>query len=235
MSIKSDTSPFIDSLRIVLVLCGFLATTGLTAQEINALRLDPLSGARATVALAKNDQQPLPLTNWVLRRSDQLAKRIPDAQHRLTLLRNIQWQANRHKLEADLILALIEIESGYDPEAVSRAGARGLMQIMPFWTSEIGKPGDNLFDIRLNIAYGTAILDHYLEVESNNLTRALARYNGSQGKTWYPERIYKAKSRGWDKLYSPPAQVERFVSAPVPTLTVSGKCGNAPGFQICWE
>jgi len=95
------------------------------------------------------------------------------------------------------VLALINIESDFDHYAVSNAGARGLMQIMPFWINEIGKPDDNLFDIKTNIKYGCAILSLYLEKEKKDTTKALARYNGSRGQSWYPMRVYKAMRKTW--------------------------------------
>ena len=95
------------------------------------------------------------------------------------------------------MLALIHTESSFDRFAVSSAGAQGLMQVMPFWKSVIGRPDDNLTDIETNLRYGSAILSHYLKRESGNLTRALARYNGSLGQTWYPDRVYENWDRHW--------------------------------------
>ena len=88
-------------------------------------------------------------------------------------------------------------DSFADRFAISHAGARGLMQVMPFWLDEIGRSDDDLFDIRTNLRMGCTILRHYLDRERGNRTRALARYNGSVGKTWYPQRVYKALSKRW--------------------------------------
>ena len=95
------------------------------------------------------------------------------------------------------MLALINVESNFDRFAISSAGARGLMQIMPFWLNEIGRPDDNLFNIHTNLRFGCTILGIYLKREKGNMYRALARYNGSVGKRWYPNRVYLALSKRW--------------------------------------
>ena len=96
-----------------------------------------------------------------------------------------------------MIRAIIHAESAYQPDAQSPKGAQGLMQVMPFWLDEIGRPDDDLFDIRTNLRMGCTILRHYLDRERGNRTRALARYNGSVGKTWYPQRVFKALGKRW--------------------------------------
>ncbi len=221
--------------RWALVVCLLIPSLGQGANT------DPrLDAARSTVELATLQVESLPLTDWVLRMSERLTPRIPDTETRLSLLRNVQWQAERNAISPDLLLALIEVESGYDPNAVSRAGARGLMQVMPFWVGLIGRAGDNLFDIRTNIAYGSAILRHYLDVDDNDLTSALARYNGSQGQEWYPNRIYKVHQRGWANLprltakdAATPEQIAQILSAA--TSSDDGRCLEGPGFKLCRE
>lgn len=113
------------------------------------------------------------------------------------LLDRVRLEAALAGLSPELVLALIQVESAFDPTAVSSAGAQGLMQIMPFWKEVIGRPEDDLFDAALNLRYGCTILAHYLRVEEGDLTRALARYNGSLGQTWYPERVMRAWSTRW--------------------------------------
>ena len=115
----------------------------------------------------------------------------------LDILRVAHREALRAELPPELVLAVIDIESRFDKFAISHAGALGLMQIMPFWLDEIGRPNDNLFQVETNLRYGCAILKHYLDRENGDLTRALARYNGSLGKTWYPERVLEALSSRW--------------------------------------
>ncbi|MGI9279135.1 MAG: lytic transglycosylase domain-containing protein [Endozoicomonas sp.] len=136
---------------------------------------------------------------WLVDMSNRLKPfmKHQDPRQRLELLKKIHKKATDAKLSPELVLALIQTESSFDRFAVSSAGAQGLMQIMPFWKDVIGRPQDNLTDIETNLKYGSHILSYYLEKEKGNLTRALARYNGSLGKTWYPERVYKNWDRHW--------------------------------------
>lgn len=100
-------------------------------------------------------------------------------------------------LPPNLVLALIQVESAFKADAMSSAGAVGLMQIMPFWVEELGLPIDDLTEPNRNLRYGCTILAHYLAVERGDFTRALARYNGSLGQTWYPERVLKTWRDYW--------------------------------------
>ena len=106
-------------------------------------------------------------------------------------------EARRNNLPPGLVLAVIQVESRFDRFAISRAGARGLMQVMPFWLEEIGRPQDNLFHIRTNLRLGCTILRYYLDAENGDMVRALARYNGSLGETWYPQRVFTALRNHW--------------------------------------
>ena len=134
---------------------------------------------------------------WLTDMSQRLQTRVRSPEERLTILRTVHYEARRAALDPELILAVINVESNFDRFAISSAGAQGLMQIMPFWLDEIGQPEDNLMDIRTNIRFGCTILSHYLKREKGNLYRALARYNGSVGKRWYPNRIFKSLSSRW--------------------------------------
>ena len=134
---------------------------------------------------------------WLMDMSARLEKRIPDLEQRLHLLKLVHYEANRANLHPELVLAVIEVESNFDRWAISVAGAQGLMQIMPFWLDEIGRPGDNLFQPETNLRMGCTILRHYLDKEKGNLTRALGRYNGSLGKMKYPNKVYRALNRRW--------------------------------------
>jgi soluble lytic murein transglycosylase-like protein len=136
---------------------------------------------------------------WLTDMSQRLQGRVRNPGERLAILKTVHYEARRAALEPELILALINVESNFDRFAISSAGAQGLMQIMPFWLDEIGKPEDNLMDIRTNIRFGCTILSHYLKREKGNLYRALARYNGSVGKRWYPNRVFKSLSSRWYK------------------------------------
>lgn len=134
---------------------------------------------------------------WLTDMSSRLKRKVPDAHERLLILKTVHYEANRAGLDPELVLALIEVESNFDHYALSYAGARGLMQVMPFWLEEIGRPDDDLFDIQTNIRMGCTILKHYLKRERGDRIKALARYNGSVGKVWYPRRVFAALTRRW--------------------------------------
>ena len=134
---------------------------------------------------------------WLLSKSNSLARFLPNKNRRLELLRKIHRAATKAELQPEIVLALIEVESHFDPYAVSRVGAQGLMQIMPFWKKEIGRPNDNLTDTDTNLFYGCTILKHYLKREKGRLADALARYNGSYGQYWYSERVLLAWEKRW--------------------------------------
>ncbi|MDZ7853285.1 MAG: transglycosylase SLT domain-containing protein [Halomonas sp.] len=143
---------------------------------------------------------------WLNDMEPRLARYLPEPARRRELLGRIHHEARLAGLAPELVLAVIQVESAFKAEAVSSAGAVGLMQIMPFWIRELGLPADDLKDPRRNLRYGCTILAHYLAVESGDLTRALARYNGSLGKTWYPERVMRALARHWSPASSVPVR-----------------------------
>ena len=134
---------------------------------------------------------------WLSDMSNRLKRKVKDPEERFLILKTAHYEATRANLPPELVLALIDIESNFDRFAISYAGARGLMQVMPFWLDEIGRPGDDLFDIHTNLRFGCTILKLYLDRERGNRTKALARYNGSVGKVWYPQRVYKALGKRW--------------------------------------
>jgi len=134
---------------------------------------------------------------WLLDMSTRMSKQVPNPQERMDILINVHREATRVGLQPELVLSVIQVESNFDNLAISWVGARGLMQIMPFWLKEIGHPNDNLFDIKTNLRFGCTILSYYLEVEKGNLFRALGRYNGSLGKARYPNKVFKAMSNKW--------------------------------------
>jgi len=163
--------------------------------------MEPDPGVRAAlmeaVAEADSFEHPFDAEVWLLDMATRLDAYDAAYDDGLEILRVAHREASRAELPPELVLAVIDIESRFDKFAISHAGALGLMQIMPFWLEEIGRPNDNLFQIETNLRYGCAILKHYLDRENGDLTRALARYNGSLGKTWYPERVLEALSRRW--------------------------------------
>jgi soluble lytic murein transglycosylase-like protein len=134
---------------------------------------------------------------WLSEMSRRLQKRIPDQQFRLDFLRTVHYEATRAGLDPQLVLGLIQVESGFKKYAVSSAGARGFMQVMPFWVKSIGASDHNLFHLRVNLRYGCTILRHYLDIERGDLYRALGRYNGSLGKPHYPNLVVGAWRKHW--------------------------------------
>ncbi|MBI3221623.1 MAG: lytic transglycosylase domain-containing protein [Nitrosomonadales bacterium] len=134
---------------------------------------------------------------WLNEMSRRLQKRMPDADYRTDFLTSVHYEATRAGLDPELVLGLIEVESGFNKYAVSRVGARGFMQVMPFWVKEIGTSEHNLFHLRVNLRYGCTILRHYLDMEHGDLYRALGRYNGSLGRPEYPNLVRTAWHKNW--------------------------------------
>ncbi len=174
---------------------------------------EPLSASvRAALQSAVSDQAAPRLffasaalqTHWLETMGRRLKKRIPDADYRHDLLTSVHYEATRAGLDPQLVLGLIQVESNFRKYAVSGAGARGFMQIMPFWVKLLGTGEDNLFHLRTNLRYGCTILRHYLDIEHGNLFRALGRYNGSLGKATYPNLVLRA----WNQWkYVPPTEL----------------------------
>ena len=134
---------------------------------------------------------------WLVDMSSRLKRYIKDPKRRLTLLKRVHAEARRAGIEPELVLSVIHVESAFDRFAISRVGAQGLMQVMPFWKNEIGRSDDNLTNIATNLRYGCTILKHYIDKEKGNLIRALARYNGSLGRTKYPEKVLRFWEDYW--------------------------------------
>ncbi len=136
--------------------------------------------------------------DWLTEMSRRLARRMPDREARLEFLKAVRYEAQRAGLDPQLVLGLIQVESGFRKHAVSTAGARGFMQVMPFWVKLIGNPDNNLFHLRTNLRYGCTILRHYLDIENGDLFRALGRYNGSLGRPEYPNMVRAAWEKQWN-------------------------------------
>ncbi len=134
---------------------------------------------------------------WLMDMSARLKRRMSDGHARIELLKNVHYEATRANLPPELVLAVIETESNFNRWAISVVGAQGLMQIMPFWLKEIGREDDNLFTVSTNLRFGCTILRHYLDREKGNISRALARYNGSLGKVKYPNKVLDKLRRNW--------------------------------------
>lgn len=134
---------------------------------------------------------------WLVAKSAPLQRFIKDPQERFRILRLVHREATRVGVPADLVLAVIQIESAFDPYAVSHVGAQGMMQVMPFWKKEIGREQDSLIDLETNLRYGCTILKYYIDKERGRWPEGLARYNGSYGKYWYPEKVLTAWQKYW--------------------------------------
>ncbi len=132
---------------------------------------------------------------WLVDMSDRTRRYVRDDEERLYILQAAHREARRALLPPDLVLGVIHTESLFQRFAISVAGAQGLMQVMPFWKKEIGRPEDNLTDIDTNLRYGCTILSYYLKKSKGNISEALARYNGSYGKMKYPEKVFRAQLR----------------------------------------
>jgi soluble lytic murein transglycosylase-like protein len=134
---------------------------------------------------------------WLYEMGNRLQKRIPDRKTRTEFLKTLHYEARRNGLDPQMVLGLIQVESGFRKYAVSSAGARGFMQVMPFWIKTIGEPHHNLFALRTNLRYGCVILRHYLDRENGDYFLALGRYNGSRGRPEYPNAVNAAWQGPW--------------------------------------
>ena len=184
-----------------LLMLAALSSSSALANVHKADRPDPELRKLLSAAIAASDsfEDRFDAEVWLLDMSNRLQKFVDDEKHRLQLLRGIHREASRAKLHPELVLAVIEIESRFDHFAISRSGAQGLMQVMPFWLKEIGHPDDNLVDINTNLRMGCTILKYYMDMEKNNLHKALARYNGSYGSKTYSTKVLKALRINWRK------------------------------------
>lgn len=198
--------------RLIAAFC----LLGASAAYGGAQQYEPLSASvRAALHKAVSDSRPsvssfktpMEAADWLGEMSRRLEKRIPDREYRIDLLRSVHYEATRAGLDPQLVLGLMQVESGFRKYAVSSAGARGYMQVMPFWVKIIGRPEDSLFDMRTSLRYGCTILRHYLDIEKGDLYRALGRYNGSLGKPEYPNMVRAAWQNQWS--YEKPASLAR--------------------------
>lgn len=142
-------------------------------------------------------EQRLAYLRWLGAMSERLKKRKPDFQTRIEFLQTVWYESRRAGLDTKMVLGLIQVESAFRKFAISRVGARGYMQIMPFWSRVIGD-GDasRLFNMQTNLRFGCVILRHYLDRERGDTFLALGRYNGSRGRPEYPHAVYAA-AKNW--------------------------------------
>lgn len=165
------------------------------SHSVKAMMQKSVSDLAAPKLMFANQQEG---DAWLAAMSQRLKTRMPDQAYREGFLTTVHYEATRAGLDPQLVLSLINVESAFKKYAVSSVGARGYMQIMPFWAKAIGNSDHNLFDMRLNLRYGCTILRHYLDIERGNLFRALGRYNGSLGRAKYPNLV----NGKWRKYWS---------------------------------
>jgi soluble lytic murein transglycosylase-like protein len=135
---------------------------------------------------------------WMDEMSRRLAAKVSDGRTREEFLATVHYESMRAGLDPQLVLGVIQYESAFHKYAISTAGARGYMQVMPFWTALIGgRENNNLFHLRTNLRYGCVILRHYLDIENGDVYRALGRYNGSLGRPEYPTGVMSTVNRYW--------------------------------------
>jgi len=207
------------------VIVAFFATVLAlpAAAQGGGQRYEPLSASvRAVLNKAISDQAVPYLAfqheaearTWLAAMSGRLTRRMPDRVAREEFLVTVHYEATRAGLDPQLVLGVIQVESAFRKYAVSSAGARGYMQVMPFWTRLIGASEQhNLFHLRTNLRYGCVILRHYLDIENGDLFRALGRYNGSLGRPEYPNMVLRAWNTNW---HYAPAETTRLTPARLP-------------------
>ncbi len=185
--------------HITLACCLILLAMphGAAAEQVPDPELREVLRAAASEADSFDDRFDAEV--WLTDMSARLERQVRDPDERIALLTRVHYEANRVGLPPELILAVIEVESNFDRYAVSVAGALGLMQVMPFWKDEIGRPEDNLIQVNTNLRYGCTILRFYYDKENGDLRRALGRYNGSLGKRKYPNKVIDKLSNKWFK------------------------------------
>jgi len=182
------------SIAVLLILLGLNAT----AQE----RPDPALIQLLRQAASDTDSfvDHFDAQVWLTDMSARLAKQVADPQERIDILKRVHQEAALAELDPELVLAVIDVESNFDRFAISVAGARGLMQIMPFWLDEIDHPDDNLLHVGTNLRFGCTILKFYLDMEDGDLQRALGRYNGSLGRRTYPNKVLERLRLKWFRV-----------------------------------
>jgi soluble lytic murein transglycosylase-like protein len=189
---------------LAFLICGLYTSVQAGTQKEEALA----DAVRVALSRAITDPRPPQLSftseadreqwqRWSATMSVRLQSRMPDAMLRGEFLQTVWYEARRAGLDPSLVLGLIQVESGFRKYAISVAGARGYMQVMPFWTRVIGDgQPSRLFQMQANLRYGCSILRMYIDMERGDLYLALGRYNGSRGKPEYPNAV-RAAWRRW--------------------------------------
>jgi soluble lytic murein transglycosylase-like protein len=167
------------------------------ADSVRTALSSAIANSAPPVPEFSDTEKRLAYLRWLGAMSERLKKRKPDFQTRVEFLQTVWYETRRAGLDTTMVLGLIQVESAFRKFAISRVGARGYMQIMPFWSRVIGDgdPG-KLFHMQTNIRFGCVILRHYLDRERGDTTLALGRYNGSRGRPEYPNAVHAA-ARTW--------------------------------------
>lgn len=181
-------------MAMLLLMVGFIVPLGAAEQQFNEQAVSLL---KQTIAETSSFEDRFDAEVWLTDMSHRLSRFVKDEPTRLRILKAVHAEAMRYDLEPEWVLAVMQVESAFDPYALSIVGAQGLMQVMPFWRKEMGNEEANLMHIETNIGYGCAILKTYLKIEKGRLAPALARYNGSYGKFKYPKKVFKALRNYW--------------------------------------
>ncbi len=183
----------------IILLVALFSTLAVTQLHASNQSIDPKLRQLLTAAINSSEsfEDRFHAEVWLMDMSSRLKKFVKDEKTRLTMLKQIHFEATRANLQPELVLALIEIESHFDSYAISKSGAQGMMQVMPFWLKEIGHPDDNLIKIKTNLRMGCTILKYYMDMENNDLHKALARYNGSRGSKVYSNKVLMALRDRW--------------------------------------
>ena len=227
MSSPSASGRSLPSLLLALLLaCAPLGQAIAGKQQYEPMSAAVRSALAASIADRREGAEPRYASlsekvDWLASMSGRLPRRWkPDYQQRVEFLTVLRYEAQRAGLDPNMVLGLIEVESYFRKYAVSSAGARGYMQVMPFWTNVIGD-GDatRLFDMRANLRYGCTILRHYIDLEKGDLFRALGRYNGSTGRPEYPNAVLRA----WKKWEYVPRIEQRAANLPAPRAVPVGQ------------
>ncbi|KWR89654.1 lytic transglycosylase domain-containing protein [Cupriavidus sp. IDO] len=217
--------------RLVRAAGSLLLALSAAAAQAGAQKEEDLADSvRGALAAAIADSRPvrpmftsggerLAYLKWLGEMSHRLEARIPEPQVRVELIETAYYEAKRAGLEPALVLGLVQVESNFRKYAISSAGARGLMQVMPFWVRSIGdNDARKLFHLQSNLRYGCTILRHYLDREQGDLFLALGRYNGSRGRPEYPNAVLAAWKRWQYSEASVTIAGESVVVAPRPRV-----------------
>ncbi|MGM9426767.1 lytic transglycosylase domain-containing protein [Hydrogenophaga sp. MI9] len=167
------------------------------ADSVRTALASAIANSAPPVPEFTDTEKRLAYLRWLGSMSDRLRHKKPDFQTRIDFLQTVWYETRRAGLDTTMVMGLIQVESAFRKFAISRVGARGYMQIMPFWSRLIGD-GDpsRLFHMQTNIRFGCVILRHYLDLERGNAFMALGRYNGSRGRSEYPNAVFAA-ARNW--------------------------------------